>query len=77
MRISTCCLIAGVYLHVNLRVDNLNMEISTIKTKKLWSFAVKQQHEAKVRRKYYIRISYLLTPWSRVLLEKLTSKLCS
>jgi len=25
----------------------------------------------------YCEITYLLTPWSRVLLEKLTSKLCS
>ena len=25
----------------------------------------------------HIVITYLLTPWSRVLLEKLTSKLCS
>ena len=24
-----------------------------------------------------LRLTYLLTPWSRVLLEKLTSKLCS
>jgi hypothetical protein len=27
--------------------------------------------------KYTVGITYLLTPWSRVLLEKLTSKLCS
>jgi hypothetical protein len=25
----------------------------------------------------FILLTYLLTPWSRVLLEKLTSKLCS
>jgi hypothetical protein len=29
----------------------------------------------KVTKLFYI--TYLLTPWSRVLLEKLTSKLCS
>ena len=35
----------------------------------------------KVNAEFYVgvldRLTYLLTPWSRVLLEKLTSKLCS
>ena len=28
-------------------------------------------------RTIFLKLTYLLTPWSRVLLEKLTSKLCS